>query len=36
MGYYALAIEWTGINDSEHPAYTLDASVTIAQSFVAE
>ena len=35
MGYYAIAINWNGNNDAEHPAYTLDASVTIAQSFIA-
>lgn len=33
--YYAIAINWTGANDAEHPAYTLDASLTISQSFVA-
>ena len=34
-GYYAIKIEWTGANDGEHPLYTLDASITIHQSFVA-
>ena len=33
--YYAIAINWTGAIDTEHPSYTLDASVTITQSFVA-
>ena len=32
---YAIAINWTGANDPEHPSYTLDGSLTIAQSFVA-
>ena len=35
VGYYAIAVSWTGANDPENPAYTLDASVTISQSFVA-
>ena len=33
--YYAIAINWSGAIDTDHPAYTLDASVTITQSFVA-
>ena len=33
--FYAIAVNWTGAIDTEHPAYTLDASVTITQSFVA-
>ena len=33
--YYAIAVSWTGAIDTEHPTYTLDASVTITQSFVA-
>lgn len=32
---YAIAINWTGAIDTDHPTYTLDASVTITQSFVA-
>ena len=32
--YYAIAISWSGAIDTEHPDYTLDASVTITQSFV--
>lgn len=31
---YAIAVTWSGAIDTEHPAYTLDASVTITQSFV--
>lgn len=34
--YYAIAINWSGAIDTDHPTYTLDASVTITQSFVAE
>ena len=33
--YYAIAVSWSGAIDTEHPTYTLDASVTITQSFVA-
>lgn len=33
VGYYAIEISWTGANDGEHPAYTLDAGITISQSF---
>ena len=32
---YAIAINWTGAIDTDHPTYTLDASVTITQSFAA-
>lgn len=35
IGYYAIKVAWTGANDAEHPAYTLDCSITIAQSFIA-
>lgn len=35
VGYYAIKVLWTGANDGEHPAYTLDAGITISQSFVA-
>ena len=35
VGYYAIKVAWTGANDGEHPAYTLDCNITIAQSFVA-
>lgn len=35
VAYYAIAVNWTGANDSEHPSYTLDGSVTISQEFVA-
>lgn len=34
IGYFAIKIMWTGANDAEHPTYTLDASLTISQSFV--
>lgn len=33
VGYYAIAVAWTGANDGEHPTYTLDATLTIAQAF---
>ena len=33
--YYAIAIQWTGTNDSTHPEYTLSGDVTIAQAFIA-
>lgn len=33
--YYAIKVTWSGANDSEHTDYTLDASLTISQSFVA-
>ena len=35
VGYYAIEVAWSGANDGEHPGYTLDCSLTIAQSFVA-
>lgn len=34
VGYYAIKVLWTGANDGEHPTYDLDASITIAQSFI--
>lgn len=34
VGYYAIKVLWSGANDAEHPTYTLDASLTISQSFV--
>ena len=34
-GYYAIEVSWSGAIDNEHPAYTLDASITIAQAFIA-
>ncbi len=34
--FYAIGVNWTGAIDTDHPTYTLDASVTITQSFVAE
>ena len=33
--YYAIKVTWSGVNDPEHTDYTLDASLTISQSFVA-
>ena len=33
VGYYAIEVAWTGANDGEHPAYTLDCNITISQSF---
>lgn len=35
VGYYAIKVVWTGVNDGEHPSYTLDAGITISQSFIA-
>ena len=35
VGYYAIKVLWSGANDLEHPAYTLDCGITISQSFVA-
>lgn len=35
VGYYAIKVLWSGVNDGEHPTYELDASITISQSFVA-
>ena len=35
VGYYAIKVEWTGANDGEHPSYTLDADITINQTFIA-
>ncbi len=35
VGYYAIKVLWSGVNDGEHPTYDLDASITISQSFVA-
>ena len=35
VGYYAIEVVWSGANDGEHPGYTLDCSLTVAQSFVA-
>ena len=35
VGYYAIKIAWTGANDGEHPAYTLDCNITISQTFYA-
>lgn len=37
VGYYAIEVAWTGANDpaNGHEAYTLDASITISQSFIA-
>lgn len=35
VGYYAIEVVWSGANDGENPSYTLDCSLTIAQSFVA-
>ncbi len=35
VGYYAIKVLWTGANDGEHPSYTLDAGITISQTFVA-
>lgn len=35
VGYYAIKVAWTGANDAEHPAYTLDCGITITQSFIA-
>ena len=34
VGHYAIKVVWTGANDGEHPLYTLDASITISQSFI--
>ena len=34
-GYYAIKIVWSGANDGDHPAYTLDGRITISQSFIA-
>lgn len=34
VGHYAIEVSWTGANDSEHPAYELDGSITIHQDFV--
>ena len=35
-GYYAIEVSWTGANDPAdgHEEYTLDANITISQSFV--
>ena len=33
--YYAIKVTWSGVNDPEHTDYTLDASLTISQSFAA-
>ena len=33
--YYAIAINWNGANDAEHPTYDMSGSLTIAQSFAA-
>ena len=33
--YYAIKVLWSGANDTENPTYTLDASLTISQSFIA-
>ena len=33
--YFAIAIEWTGDQDTEHTSYTMSGDVTIAQAFVA-
>ena len=35
VGYYAIKVAWSGANDLEHPAYTLDCNITISQIFVA-
>ena len=35
VGYYAIQVNWSGANDAENPTYTLDASITISQAFVA-
>ena len=34
VGYYAIKVLWSGVNDGEHPTYDLDASITISQSFI--
>ena len=34
VGYYAIKVAWTGANDAEHPAYTLDCGITITQAFI--
>lgn len=34
VGHYAIKVVWTGANDGEHPLYTLDASITVSQSFI--
>lgn len=33
--FYAIEVLWSGSNDSEHPTYELDASLTISQAFAA-
>ena len=35
VGYYAIKVAWSGANDLDHPAYTLDCSITISQAFMA-
>ena len=35
VAYYAIAVNWSGAIDTENPTYTLDASITISQAFVA-
>ena len=35
VGHYAIEVAWTGANDGENPSYTLDAGITISQSFIA-
>ena len=35
IGYYAIKVLWTGANDGTNPSYTLDADITISQSFIA-
>ena len=33
--YYAIQVSWDGSNDSQHLGYSLGASLTIAQAFIA-
>ena len=35
VAYYAIAVNWSGAQDLEHSTYSLDASITISQQFVA-
>ena len=35
IAYYAIAVNWSGAIDTDNPTYTLDASITISQAFVA-